>query len=176
MNQKILDREVQEYIINHQEDNIHQILLSGVPFSGVSVQEVVQQIQGRNIVQKKAPSFVIDQMIFPPKLNLEQSSSDLTARYKQKFRESTSQHIIDITGGFGVDLFYFTTSADKISYCDVNSELCEIAQHNFELHKRNIAVHHINGIEFLKQSNQVYDWIYVDPDRRVNKKRVVCLE
>jgi hypothetical protein len=43
---------------------------------------------------------------YPNRLNIEQTSSEITANYKTKLIDGES--IIDLTGGFGVDCFYFS--------------------------------------------------------------------
>jgi len=107
----------------------------------------------------------INALLLKGKLNIEQTSSEITAKYKSELIEGDS--IIDITGGFGVDCFYFSKRFKKVTHCELNETLSEIVSHNYEqLHVDGIETIHTNGISYLMDSDNSYDWIYVDPSRR----------
>ena len=55
-------------------------------------------------------------IIFPAKLSVEQTSSEIAADYKSKLLNVNS--LIDITGGFGVDVFYFAKQINKVIYVE----------------------------------------------------------
>ena len=78
--------------------------------------------------------------------------------------------LADLTGGFGVDSFFFSKRFEKVHYCERDAGLAEIAAHNFNrLGARNIEVHAGDGLGFLEKSargKEVIDWIYLDPSRR----------
>jgi hypothetical protein len=79
--------------------------------------------------------------------------------------------IIDLTGGFGVDCFYFSRSFEKVTHCEIDKNLSKIVSYNYtQLEIDNIKTLNVDGIEHLKSTNQNYDWIYVDPSRRHNSK------
>ena len=79
--------------------------------------------------------------------------------------------MVDLTGGFGVDSYYFSKQFKSVVHCEMNPELAEIAGHNFKvLGIENIKSHTIDGIEFLKSCQQTFDWIFVDPSRRDAQK------
>ena len=76
---------IQQYINANLNTDLHSLLLKKSPFPEVSMQELVQQIKGRKIAEKKFPFLNKDNIIFPPNLNLEQASSQDTAEYKAQF-------------------------------------------------------------------------------------------
>lgn len=78
----ILRPEVQQFIKDNSRQDITKLLLSGSPFSDVSIQEIAQQIKGRQAAEKKFPFLLQDGIIFPPQLNTEQASSEITAAFK----------------------------------------------------------------------------------------------
>ena len=78
----ILRPEVQQFIKDNSRQDLTKLLLSGSPFSDVSIQEIAQQIKGRQAAEKKFPFLLQDGIIFPPQLNLEQASSEITAAFK----------------------------------------------------------------------------------------------
>ena len=58
-------------------------------------------------MEHKLPTWFQNKVIFyPPKLNLEQTSSEITAKYKATIFKGAA--MADLTGGFGVDSFYFS--------------------------------------------------------------------
>lgn len=151
------------------------VLLSKPVFEGISQKELAQQIEAKKRCKDKLPTwFDSSRIYYPNKLNIEQTSSEVTAAYKAKIVDG--KFLVDITGGFGVDSYFFSRKMDHIFHCEVHQELSEIAQHNFKvLGQRNIRCLSQDGIEFLKESNTDFDWIYVDPSRRNDKKGKVFL-
>ncbi|HET8808798.1 MAG TPA: class I SAM-dependent methyltransferase [Flavobacteriaceae bacterium] len=146
-----------------------KLVLKGSPFPKVSVQEIAQQIEGLKKAEKKLPTwFYTKNSLFPKKLNLEQTSSEITAKYKANLVKGTC--LIDLTGGFGVDSFFFSKNIDEVTYCEKNEELAQLAKHNFQelSNRKNTVFHNKNGLDFLNKSDRVFDWIYIDPSRRSN--------
>ena len=81
--------------------------------------------------------------------------------------------IIDITGGFGVDCYYFSEKFKNVTHCELDTNLSTIVNNNYQQLKiDNMTLVSGDGIEYLKNSNTKFDWIYIDPSRRdsVNKK------
>jgi hypothetical protein len=70
----ILRPEVQQFIKDNSRQDLTKLLLSGSPFSDVSIQEIAQQIKGRQAAEKKFP-FLLLEGLFSHQLNLEQASS-----------------------------------------------------------------------------------------------------
>lgn len=126
----------------------------------------VQQIQARQKAKSKLPEWVADpRLLFPPSLNLEQASSSQTAGYKAKLVQGKT--LLDITGGFGIDAYYLGQQFEEITYCERLSDLAELARHNFQILTPGKFQFYIgDGLDFVKQTTQKFDLIYVDPARR----------
>ncbi|NNC70277.1 MAG: class I SAM-dependent methyltransferase [Flavobacteriaceae bacterium] len=137
---------------------------------GVDMKEIVEQIEAKKKCKTKLPTWYNTQNIYyPNKLNIEQSSSEITAKYKANLVKGKS--LIDITGGFGVDAFYFSEKIESVVHCELNKELSKIAFHNYSrLGKLNINCVSEEGLKYLKATCNRYDWIYVDPSRRHETK------
>lgn len=166
MNKAILQPEVQKFIRENLNEDLHKLILKGSPFPNVSIQEIAIQISGLQKAQHKLPTwFEAENIIFPPNINLEQTSSEITARYKASL--VSGKNLIDLTGGLGIDAFYFAESFEKVTHCERNQELSEVAAHNFSvLKKDNITTFSGDGINYLKTSPESFDCIYLDPARR----------
>lgn len=167
LNNSLLNTEVQDYIQNF-DGTISKLAFAGSPFENVSVQELLQQIESRKKAEKKLPIwYKTKNILFPPKLNLEQTSSEITAKYKASLVNGNT--IADITGGFGVDSFYFAEKFQTLHHFETNGTLSEIAQHNFEVFgKKNIHCFSKDGLQAVLNTH--YDVIYADPSRRHNSK------
>lgn len=167
MNQALLAPEIQAYIDDHFESDIFKLILKGSPFNNVSAKELAQQIEGRRRIKKKLPTwFDAFGIIYPPPLNLSQSSSEVMARYKSGLISGES--LLDITGGFGVDSYYFSRVFKKVIYCEKNKELAELVSHNFKRLEAFGRIKTISGnsLEYLQKIQSGVDWIYADPGRR----------
>jgi len=175
LNERILQQDIQEHINNHLKSDIHKLILKGVPFEGVTVQEVANQVICKQKSEKKLPSwFHTKNIYYPPKVSIEQTSSETAAKYKASL--VSGNRLLDLTGGFGVDSFYFSSSFNTVDHCEIDANLSKIAAHNFkQLNKTNITCLAENGIEYLKRASNSFDVIYVDPSRRSDSKGKVFL-
>ncbi|WP_420600890.1 THUMP-like domain-containing protein [Flagellimonas sp.] len=151
------------------------VLLKKPIFEGISQKELAEQLEAKKKCKGKLPTwFNTEGIYYPNKLNIEQTSSEQTAAYKSKL--VSGKLLLDATGGLGVDTYYFFKKMDQVLHCEIDPELSQIAQHNFEiLNQSNITCIGRNGIETLKTSNQNYDWVYIDPSRRNDVKEKVFL-
>jgi len=175
LNLAILKPEVQEFISKNLKIEITKIILKGSPFEDIESKELANQILAKKKSEKKLPTWFSSKNIYyPNKISIEQTSSEITAAFKSKL--VTGKSIIDITGGFGVDSFYFSKQFKKVIHCEINSELSTIVKHNYQqLNSKNIETNAINGFDFLKETNDTFDCIYVDPSRRSDVKGKVFL-
>ncbi|MGW9685971.1 THUMP-like domain-containing protein [Flagellimonas sp. 2504JD1-5] len=151
------------------------VLLQKPLFDGVSQKELAEQLEARKKCKDKLTKwFNSERIYYPNKLNIEQTSSERTAAYKAKLL--SGETLLDVTGGFGVDSYFFAEKIGQVFHCEINKDLSVIASHNFKvLGQKNISCLPKNGIDFLKNSNQEFDWIYLDPSRRDDVKGKVFL-
>ena len=159
------------------DSDLSRMILKGSPFENVSVQELAQQIQSRKKCKLKLPLWYKTKgIVYPPTLNIEQSSSEKAAQYKASLIEG--KRMIDLTGGFGVDAFFFSSKFDRVVYVEMNRELLEIVRQNLKvLNAGNVDCLLGDSIEYLKSVDEKFDWIYVDPSRRGGQEeRVFRLE
>ncbi|MEM0516874.1 THUMP-like domain-containing protein [Aequorivita flava] len=167
LNKNLLNKNVQNFIKNFDSD-ISKLAFAGSSFKNITVQELMQQIESRRKIAKKLPTwFKTDNILYPPKLNLEQTSSEITAKYKASLVGANT--LADITGGFGVDSFYFSETCNTVHHFETNKALSSFAAHNFKiLNKDNIICKAEDGLQAVL--NSTYDVIYADPSRRHDSK------
>ncbi|WP_336687472.1 class I SAM-dependent methyltransferase [Chryseobacterium bernardetii] len=172
---KLINKEIQKYINANLNTDLHALLLKKSPFPEVSMQEIVQQIKGKQVAEKKFPFLLKEGIVFPPQLNLEQSSSEKTALYKSEILSGNT--FIDLTSGFGIDAYYLSQNFDDITLIEQNTELLEIVEHNWNILGRRAKFINIKLEDFLAENKENFDVIYLDPARRdQNKNKVFLLE
>ena len=171
-----------DFINAHLNDDVNKLALSKFP-DDIDKQFVIRQIQARQLLKKKLPSWSEnDELLFPKRLSLEQCSSELTAKYKRTISRNDGEAqcnisenqcrsvgekrtLIDLTGGMGVDTSFLSDNFDETIYIEAQEELCELARHNFKVLYKNIKVVNATAEDFLSQCDNV-DCIYLDPARR----------
>jgi hypothetical protein len=175
LNLKLLNPTIQDFINTNIDKNISKLALQKNPFPDVEWLVILNQIEGKTKSKNKLPNwFATHNIIYPSKISIEQTSSEKTASYKSEIVSGES--LIDLTGGFGVDDFYFAKKIKNVIHCEINLELSQIVKHNFEqLNVENISCHTGDSLEFLSQFNSKFDWIYIDPSRRNDAKGKVFM-
>lgn len=125
---------------------------------------------------KKVPNWLNNYEIELPKLiSIEQASSESTAIIKSSLLVYDS--IVDLTGGFGIDSYYFSKKAKKLYFVEKNNELMEIVKRNFlKMNVKNIEFFNDSAENFLESHSGKVDLIYCDPSRRTDSKKVFKLE
>lgn len=175
MNKSILNTDIQLFINNNIDNSIVTLALQKNPFPDENWTEILNQISAKSKAKNKLPTwFSSENIIYPSKISVEQTSSEKTAEYKSTL--VSGENLIDLTGGFGVDDFYFSKKIKNVVHCEINENLSEIVQHNFEVLKvKNIKCCFGDSLEILKNSNTQFDWIYIDPSRRNDTKGKVFM-
>lgn len=176
MNPEILHNTVQKFINEHLDEDITRILLKKSPFENISTKELAEQIESKKRSEKKLPLWYnTEKVYYPPKLAVEQASSELTANYKSNLVKADT--LIDLTGGFGVDSYYFSRKVKQVTHCEQNIELSDIAEYNSTLFGAdNIHFINQNSLNYLKNTGESFDVIFIDPSRRVKTKKVFLLK
>ena len=175
MNTAILHPKVQQYIVANLKSDLTKLILKGSPFDGLSIQELANQIIAKQKSEQKLKTwFSTENIYYPPKISIEQTSSEITANYKSTLIKGIS--IIDMTGGFGVDCFFFSKHFTDVIHCEINEDLSTIVKHNYQqLNIKNIETISGDGVEFLQNKATTFDCIYIDPSRRNDTKGKVFL-
>jgi hypothetical protein len=168
------------FIAKNREADVKALALSKAP-EGVDLRFCLQQIAGLQVAQKKLPSWAkTEGILYPPKISLEQCSSEQTAHYKQQLVErllpEERTNMVDLTGGFGIDFSFIAKLFVEADYVEQNEQLCEIAQHNLPLlGLQNAKVHNKSCEDFLDEMGN-FCLIYLDPSRRnADGRKVVAL-
>ena len=181
------------FILKHREDDVRRLALRGTGRLDVDMPLALQQIAGWQVARRKVPTWAAnDSILYPPHLNMEQCSSEATARYKGLLLAANSPlqptysplqppptggGFVDLTGGWGVDFFFMAGAANEPqepqepqkpqppTYVEQNAELCELARHNFRVLGLKCRVVCGSAADVLPTLPHVA-CIYLDPARR----------
>ncbi len=175
MDSLILNPTIQEFIQKQIGVSISKLALQKNPFPEVEWISILNQIEAKNKAKEKLPTwFKTANIIYPSKISVEQTSSERTAEYKSNLIKGDS--LIDLTGGFGVDDFYFAKKIKNVTHCEINSDLSEIVKHNFnQLGATNIDCIAGDSLATLQSTAAKWDWMYIDPSRRNDAKGKVFM-
>ena len=127
---------------------------------------ILNQLQGGKKAFQKLPSWLINDIYFPPSLNLEQCSSEISAQAKLDLLNGTS--VLDLTGGFGVDSIIFAKNGHSVHHVEPSSNLQELVKHNvrvFDLSEK-FTFQNATAEDVLETISGKVDTIYIDPSRR----------
>jgi hypothetical protein len=173
--------QTQAFILTHADDDVRQLALQAAGTADVDLPYALDQIAGRQKARTKLPTWAATEgIVYPPHLAMEQCSSERTARYKvevavRNLVNSNIRCFADLTGGFGVDFAFIAQAINSLSpsptprhltFVERNPQLFAISSKNLQLLVDNAECVCADGVEFLRQSTEHYDLIYLDPARR----------
>ncbi len=188
-----------KFIGEHSGDDISRLILDRKKYPDIDIDLAVNCIESRRKLKGKVLEWYQEPgLIFPAKLSAEQCSSSATGCYKAKLAESIATGfrsdgdksgwtLVDLTGGLGVDSWFFSKKADKVVYNEMQTALCDAARHNFKiLQSDNIEIVNsmvskgacLNSLGSLNPAEgNCPDIIYMDPARRgEGGKKVFLIE
>ena len=180
-----------EFISEHADSDVSRLILDRGKYPGIDMALAVNCIESRRKLKGKVQEWYENaSLIFPFKLSAEQCSSSATGTYKAEVAEkiakvsgSDSWNLADLTGGLGVDSWFFSKKAGKVVYNEMQTPLCDAARHNFKsLGADNIAI--VNStitprgcLDAILSVEQHIDIVYIDPARRgEGGKKVFLIE
>ncbi|MDR2917414.1 MAG: class I SAM-dependent methyltransferase [Tannerella sp.] len=161
---------LRKFVQDHAEDDLSELLLSASRYKGVDVRMAVEQIKARKRIKDKLPSWYSDdRLFFPSTLATEQCSSEITALYKQRFVRNDDR-LCDLTGGLGVDAYFFSQKVKCVIYVERNKAYCDAARYNLHwLEASNVCVINGDAVDLITRNDERIAGVnifYVDPARR----------
>lgn len=163
-----MNDKTRDFIEQNLNADIRQLALKGCRDKDVDLDAAIRQIAGRQTARRKLPSWAaLDGILYPPHLNMEQCSSEQTARYKARICSShpSPKTLVDLTGGFGVDFAFMSEAFDEATYVERNSELFAISSANMKILAPKAKCLNEDGLEVLLHLDHV-SMIFMDPARR----------
>ena len=158
-----LDDTTRQFIRENLNADVPTLALKKAPV-GTDFSLALRQIEARQLLRKKVPSWSENEdLLFPPHLSIEQCSSEASAKYKASLLQG--QSFADLTGGLGIDTYFISRQFQQADYVEQQTELCELARHNFDVLNADIKVWNKTAEDYLKHCEPKDD-IFIDPARR----------
>lgn len=173
-----------DFISEHLADDTTRLILDKSKWPEIDMETVVNCIESRRKLKGKVQEWYDEpRLVFPVRLSAEQCSSSATAQYKatlaERIADKEGWFIADLTGGLGVDCWFFSKKAATVLYNEMQTPLSDAARYNFKiLGATNIIVR--NNIARKENINDILseispDVVYMDPARRGEGGRKVFL-
>ncbi|MDP2175615.1 MAG: hypothetical protein Q8K70_06850 [Bacteroidota bacterium] len=135
---------------------------------------IIQTVENENNILNKLPSFHQSRCLINQR-SFEQCTSEQVAIFKSKV--FMGENLLVLTGGLGIDEWAFCHSYKNVISLDIDYKLNEISRYNFnQLKVNNIQRLDCSAEVFLNQTTEIFDAVYIDPDRRVDGKREFLLQ
>lgn len=161
----LINEKTWEFVRRHADDDVRKLALQGTRDGEVDLSMALQQIAGWQTARRKLPSWAaVEGIVYPPHLNMEQCSSERTARYKAQI-VGRGDIFVDLTGGFGIDFYWLSQGFQQRIYVEQNEALCTLADHNFRQLGHACMVKCSTAAAFLQTLTHA-DFIFLDPARR----------
>ena len=161
----LINEKTWEFVRQHADDDVRKLALQGTRDGEVDLPMALQQIAGWQTARRKLPSWAaVEGIVYPPHLNMEQCSSERTARYKAQI-VGRGDTFVDLTGGFGIDFYWLSQGFQQRIYVEQNEALCTLADHNFRQLGHACMVKCSTAAAFLQTLTHA-DLIFLDPARR----------
>ena len=158
-----LNDTTRQFIRENLNADVPTLALKKAPV-GTDFSLALRQIEARQLLRKKVPSWSENEdLLFPPHLSIEQCSSEASAKYKASLLQG--QSFVDLTGGLGIDTYFISRQFQQADYVEQQTELCELARHNFDVLNADIKVWNETAEDYLKHC-EPKDCIFLDPARR----------
>ena len=181
------------FVSEHINDDTTRLIMNRTKWPEIDIYLAVNCIESRRKLRGKMQEWCDEpRLVFPRRLSAEQCSSSATGAYKADLAAGivSDFKLADLTGGLGVDSWFFSKKASQVLYCEMLPELCKAAQHNFDIlgagniTVRNVAVSVESGSadEVFRTPGEILsdfrpDIVYMDPARRgEGGKKVFLLE
>ena len=194
-------KKLAKFVSEQLSSDITRLVMNKAKWPDIDMTLAVACIESRRKLKGKIQEWYDNpDLIFPLKVSAEQCSSSATAAYKAGLAEkmacedgSREWRLADLTGGLGVDSWFFSKKASQILYNEMQKTLCDAAAHNFDaLGSGNIRISNnmiVPGSEIMGNASDEGmgispegllsdfrpDIVYMDPARRGEGGRKVFL-
>ncbi len=157
-----------KFIMDHAHSDVNALRLQyhgkSMPFS---VDDACMQIEMRRKTAGKLPWFLHHPGFrFGTAQSAEQASNQNVALF-HAFLIGHNRSVLDMTAGLGIDAMTIAMRGNRVTAYEFETERVEALRHNADILGINdLTVVKGDSVLHLQQSEEHYDWIFVDPARR----------
>lgn len=157
-----------KFIMDHAHSDVNALRLQyhgkSMPFS---VDDACMQIEMRRKTAGKLPWFLHHPGFrFGTAQSAEQASNQNVALF-HAFLIGHNRSMLDMTAGLGIDAMTIAMRGNRVTAFELETKRVEALRHNADiLGIDDLTVVKGDSVLHLQQSEEHYDWIFVDPARR----------
>lgn len=157
-----------KFIMDHEHSDVNALRLQyhgkSMPFS---VDDACMQIEMRRKTAGKLPWFLHHPGFrFGTAQSAEQATNQNVALF-HAFLIGHNRRVLDMTAGLGIDAMTIAMRGNRVTAYELETERVEALRHNADiLDIDDLTVMKGDSVRHLQQSEEHYDWIFVDPARR----------
>lgn len=157
-----------KFIMDHAHSDVNALRLQyhgkSMPFS---VDDACMQIEMRRKTAGKLPWFLHHPGFrFGTAQSAEQASNQNVALF-HAFLIGHNRSVLDMTAGLGIDAMTIAMRGNRVTAFELETKRVEALRHNADiLGIDDLTVVKGDSVLHLQQSEEHYDWIFVDPARR----------
>lgn len=157
-----------KFIMDYAHSDVNALRLQyhgkSMPFS---VDDACMQIEMRRKTAGKLPWFLHHPGFrFGTAQSAEQASNQNVALF-HAFLIGHNRSVLDMTAGLGIDAMTIAMRGNRVTAYEFETERVEALRHNADILGINdLTVVKGDSVLHLQQSEEHYDWIFVDPARR----------
>lgn len=157
-----------EFIKDHEHSDVNALRLhyhgKSMPFS---VDDACMQIEMRRKTAGKLPWFLRHPGFrFGTAQSAEQATNQNIALF-HAFLIGRNRRVLDMTAGLGIDAMTIALRGNHVTAYELETKRVEALRHNADiLGIEGLTVVQGDSVRHLQQSEEHYDWIFVDPARR----------
>ena len=163
-----LMEEYLKFIMDHEHSDVNALRLQyhgkSMPFS---VDDACMQIEMRRKTAGKLPWFLHNPGF---RFGTAQSAEQATNQNVALFHAVLIGHnrsVLDMTAGLGIDAMTIAMRGNRVTAYELETGRVEALRHNADiLGIDDLTVMKGDSVRYLQQSEEHYDWIFVDPARR----------
>jgi len=160
-------------ILYESKTDPERFVLSNAQNDQLPVKAMATQLRLRKKAALKFPNWINTDVLLTERA-LEQSSGYTAATYKKQWLRG---RVADICGGLGSDLLHNSNTISYMVYCDTDTVLCALFDHNcMVIGATPDVIYNGDGIAYLAEcEDNHFDLVYADPDRRSGSGRSIGL-
>ncbi|PCJ03199.1 MAG: hypothetical protein COB14_00245 [Alphaproteobacteria bacterium] len=168
--QKLLQLDVQQFIKNHECDDVRSLALKTPPDPSWPYSLILDQIKVRQKARLKSLElYETHGIIFPINDVYEQASSSACAAYKASL--VNGERFVDLTAGSGADAYAFAKRFKSGVLVERDEACAALLEHNVDVLDKvykaagELTVHHGDAAAYVQGMSDV-DFAFIDPQRR----------
>ncbi|MBD5366286.1 MAG: hypothetical protein HDR82_04630 [Bacteroides sp.] len=160
-----------KWVSDHRKIDPYKLRLNyraDTPWINDAIAQIENERRAKNKFGNVAESHLLP-TLYPIGLSIEQSTTPRIAMLHRQLAHITPGspfRILEMTCGLGIDAsFLASDAATKLTAIELNSQIASVAEYNFKA-RENINIINGNSIDYLTNSNEHFNLIFIDPARR----------